>query len=181
MKITEGPLSGLLIIEPKVFKDERGFFYETFQLERYKKAGMPEFVQDNTSHSKRNALRGLHYQLPHSQGKLVTVTRGEVWDVVVDIRLSSPTFGKWFSITLTDKNHVQMYIPPGFAHGFCVLSEDTDFSYKCTNYYAPGCEYGIAWNDPKLNIPWPIQQPILSPKDEIYPLLHETPHEHLFA
>lgn len=181
MKITEGPMQGLLIIEPKVFKDERGFFYETFQMERYKKAGIPTFVQDNISHSKRNALRGLHYQLPHSQGKLVTVTRGEVWDVVVDIRISSPTFGKWFSITLTDKNHIQMYVPPGFAHGFCVLSEDTDFLYKCTDYYAPGCEYGIAWNDPKLNIPWPVKNPILSPKDEIFRALHETPHEHLFA
>jgi dTDP-4-dehydrorhamnose 3,5-epimerase len=181
MKITPGPLAGLLIIEPSVFKDERGYFFESHQQERYLEAGIPAFVQDNISHSKQHVLRGLHYQHPHAQGKLVGVIRGKVWDVAVDIRLQSPTFGQWFSIVLSDDNHNQLYIPPGFAHGFCVLSPEADFYYKCTDYYAPQSERGIIWNDKKLNIPWPVQQPILSPKDEIYPSLHEIAHEELFA
>lgn len=181
MNIKTAPLQGLIIIEPKVFNDERGYFYETFQQERYAKLGIPAFVQDNISHSKRHVLRGLHYQNPHGQGKLVSVTRGSVWDVVVDIRVQSPTFGQWFGITLSDENHTQMFIPAGFAHGFCVLSEAADFSYKCTDYYSPACEHGIAWNDPRLNITWPVQNPVLSPKDEVYPPLHEIAHEQLFA
>ncbi|RDI44795.1 dTDP-4-dehydrorhamnose 3,5-epimerase [Aquicella lusitana] len=181
MHTTNGPLSGLLIIEPRVFKDSRGYFFETHQQTRYGSLRIPHFVQDNVSRSHRNVLRGLHYQLPHAQGKLVWVTRGSVWDVVVDIRKSSPTFGQWFGITLSDENHIQMYIPPGFAHGFCVLSEEADFHYKCTDYYAPSYEHGIAWNDARLNIAWPVSSPVLSPKDEIYPALHEIAHENLFT
>lgn len=181
MKVTEAPLSGLMIFEPRIFADNRGYFYEVFQQNRYAECGLPRFVQDNVSRSKQNTLRGLHYQLPHEQGKLVWVTRGTVWDVAVDIRRTSPTFGQWFAITLSDENHTQMYIPPGFAHGFCVLSEEADFYYKCTDFYAPSSEQGIAWNDVNLNIPWPIKNPILSPKDEIYPSLYEITHECLFT
>lgn len=181
MKMTEGPLSGLLIFEPKIFNDNRGYFFEVFQAERYADVGIPPFVQDNISRSTKNVLRGLHYQLPRAQGKLVWVTRGTVWDIALDIRVSSPTFGQWFSIILSDENHTQMYIPPGFAHGFCVLSDEADFYYKCTDFYTPKAEHGIAWNDTNLNIPWPIQHPILSPKDEVYPHLKDIPHENLFA
>lgn len=181
MKISTAPLEGLIIIEPKVFVDARGYFFETFQSQRYADLGIPAFVQDNVSRSNKNVLRGLHYQLPHAQGKLVWVTRGSVWDVVIDIRVKSPTFGQWFGITLSDENHLQMYIPPGFAHGFCVQSEVADFHYKCTDFYTPSAEHGIRWNDPKLNIPWPISHPITSPKDDIYPTLNEIPHDQLFA
>jgi len=180
MKISAGPLAGLLIIEPSVFSDERGYFFETFQQHRYAEHGIPPFVQDNSSHSKRHVVRGLHYQLPHGQGKLVWVTRGEVWDVMVDIRVKSPTFGQWFAMTLNEKTHTQIYIPPGFAHGFCVLSDAADFHYKCTDFYKPGAEHGIAWNDPTINIPWPVKTPLLSPKDAKYPPLHEIAHEQLF-
>lgn len=181
MKITKTPLEGLLIIEPSIFKDERGYFFESYQQHRYAELGLPIFVQDNYSRSNKNVLRGLHYQFPHSQGKLVGVTRGSVWDVAVDIRQSSPTFGEWFSVTLSDENHLQMYIPPGFAHGFCVLSDIAEFYYKCSEYYKPNCECGIAWNDPHINIPWPIAHPILSTKDEMHPLLTEIYHDKLFA
>ncbi len=181
MKISTAPLSGLIILEPNIFKDERGYFYELFQQNRYNEYGMPTFVQTNVSHSKQNVLRGLHYQLPNAQGKLVGVINGKVWDVVVDIRKKSPTFGLWFSIILSDENHNQMYIPPGFAHGFCVLSETADFYYQCTDFYSPQSEKGIAWNDTEINIPWPIQEPILSSKDLVYPNLREINHEHLFT
>jgi dTDP-4-dehydrorhamnose 3,5-epimerase len=181
MNITNTPLQGLIIIEPDIFTDNRGYFFEVYQQQRYAEWGIPHFIQDNMSRSKRDTLRGLHYQLPHSQGKLVGVTRGTVWDVVVDIRVSSPTFGQWFSTTLSDENHRQIYIPPGFAHGFCVLSDEADFYYKCSDFYAPSCEQGIAWNDTRLNIPWRVKNPVLSPKDEVYPSLHEISHEKLFA
>lgn len=180
VKITTAPLQGLLIIEPQVFTDHRGHFFEAFQSKRYAEAGMPSFVQENVSWSKRDVLRGLHYQSPQFQGKLVWVTRGTVWDVAVDIRLSSPTFGQWFGISLSAENNTQLYVPPGFAHGFCVLSEDAIFHYQCTDFYMPGSEYGIAWNDSRLNIPWPVKNPILSSKDESYPALHEIVHERLF-
>jgi dTDP-4-dehydrorhamnose 3,5-epimerase len=180
MKTTEGKLPGLIIIEPQTYADNRGYFYENYQQQRYQELGIPAFVQDNFSRSRRNVLRGLHYQHPHAQGKLVYVTRGSVWDVVVDIRKNSATFGQWFGITLSEENHIQMYIPPGFAHGFCVLSEEADFHYKCTEYYSPGDEQGLAWNDANLNILWPIQNPILSPKDQVYPRLDECAHEKLF-
>lgn len=181
MQINSAPLSGLMILEPQIFNDERGYFFEMVQHHRYAKYGMPAFLQANISRSKKNVLRGLHYQLPHAQGKLIGVIRGSVWDVVVDIRRSSPTFAQWFSIELNDQNHLQMYIPPGFAHGFCVLSDEADFYYHCTDLYEPKSEKGILWNDPQLNISWPITQPILSAKDQIYPQLCGISHEHLFA
>jgi dTDP-4-dehydrorhamnose 3,5-epimerase len=180
MNVSAGPLAGLVIIEPRVFSDDRGYFYESFHQQRYHDLGLPTFVQDNVSRSKKNVLRGLHYQLPHSQGKLVGVTRGEVWDVVVDIRQSSSTFGQWFGITLSDQNRTQMYVPPGFAHGFCVLSEEADFYYKCTDFYTPAAERGLIWNDQAVNIPWPVSQPILAPKDLLYPSLNAISKEHLF-
>jgi len=181
MKITAGPLSGLLILEPNVFKDERGYFYEVFQAKRYAEMGMPPFVQDNFSHSTRNIIRGLHFQKPHPQGKLVYVTQGHVFDVAVDIRKSSATFGKWFGIHLSDENHIQLYIPPGFAHGFCTLSDEANFNYKCTEYYFPESETGIAYNDKQLNIAWPVENPILSDKDKKLPCLHECENDRLFA
>ena len=180
MNIIQTPLDGLVIIEPKMFADNRGYFYESYQQERYAALGIPPFVQDNISQSKKNVLRGLHYQLPRSQGKLVYVIRGRVWDVAVDIRRHSKTFGQSFGIILDDQKHTQMYIPPGFAHGFCVLSDEADFMYKCTDFYAPDCEHGIRWNDPALKIDWPVTLPILAPKDESYPTLAEIAHDHLF-
>jgi len=181
MKVSTTPLEGLLIIEPKLFTDARGYFFESYQQTRYADFGIPPFVQDNLSRSKKNVLRGLHFQHPHSQGKLVGVTQGTVWDVAVDIRKASPTFGKWFGMTLDSETHTQLYIPPGFAHGFCVLSEIADFYYKCTEFYDATAEHGIAWNDMALNIPWPVVHPLLSPKDELYPLLSEIHDEKLFT
>lgn len=180
MKISETDLPGVIIFEPKVFPDERGFFLETWSDNRYRQAGITRcFVQDNTSFSQKSTLRGLHYQHPHSQGKLVQVLSGEVFDAAVDIRLGSPTFGKSIGVILSGSNHKQMYIPPGFAHGFCVISETALFSYKCTDYYNASCEGGILWNDPDLGIEWPIDGPILSPKDSNYPLLKDVPAESL--
>jgi dTDP-4-dehydrorhamnose 3,5-epimerase len=181
MKISHAPLSGILIIEPRKFSDERGYFYESHQYNRYLEAGIPPLVQDNFSRSKRNTLRGLHFQKPNTQGKLAWVTRGTVWDVMVDIRRSSPTYKEWFGMTLSDESPLQIYIPPGFAHGFCVLSDEADFCYKCTDYYSPDDEHGILWNDREINIKWPIAQPILSPKDSLYPTLNEIENDKLFA
>lgn len=166
MEITKTRLDGVVIIEPKRFGDERGFFSETFQAKRYNDAGIAgPFVQDNFSHSQRGVLRGLHYQIQNPQGKLVTVVQGEVFDVAVDIRVNSPTFAQWVGVTLSRENGRQLYIPPGFAHGFCVVSETADFSYKCTDYYNPAAERSILWNDPDLGIEWPLTQPSVSPKD----------------
>ncbi|HLB42619.1 MAG TPA: dTDP-4-dehydrorhamnose 3,5-epimerase [Gammaproteobacteria bacterium] len=173
MKIIHTPLNELLVIKPKVFKDDRGYFLESFQENRYQALGMPNFVQDNLSHSKKNVLRGLHYQSPHPQGKLIWVVHGIIWDIALDIRSHSPTFGQWYSIELHSENHIQLYVPPGFAHGFCVLSKFADVYYKCTDIYIPIHEHGIAWNDPCLNIPWPIKNPILSQKDKALPTLRE--------
>jgi dTDP-4-dehydrorhamnose 3,5-epimerase len=181
MKVTETPLKNLLVIEPRIFPDARGFFYESYQHQRYHEHGIPELVQDNVSRSCKNTLRGLHYQLPNSQGKLVSVIRGSVWDVAVDIRKSSPTFGQWFGVVLDEDNHKQLYVPPGFAHGFCVLSEEVDFLYKCSDYYHPEHEHGIMWNDPEININWPINNPILSDKDKRFTKLSEISDEHLFT
>jgi len=181
MKVTETPLQGLLVIEPTVFKDSRGFFYESFQHQRYHEHSIPAMVQDNISRSEKNTLRGLHYQLPHAQGKLVSVIRGSVWDVAVDIRKSSPTFGQWFGTVLNDEEHKQLYIPPGFAHGFCVISDDADILFKCTAYYSPTTEQGIIWNDPALKITWPTATPVLSDKDKKYHTLQEIADERLFA
>lgn len=167
MHIRPTPLDGVVVIEPRVFADERGFFLETFQQQRFRDAGLPgEWTQDNFSRSQRGTLRGLHYQRHFPQGKLVYVTRGAVWDVAVDLRRNSPTFGRWHAEELSDENHRQMYIPPGFAHGFCVVSETADFVYKCTTSYRPDDERTLLWNDPQLGISWPEVEPrILSPKD----------------
>lgn len=172
MKIVETDLAGVVVVEPKVFGDARGFFYETWQKERYEDAGIKgTFVQDNVSFSRKGVLRGLHYQQPHSQGKLVSVLQGEVFDVAVDIRAGSPQFGKWTGVILSGENHRQLWIPEGFAHGFCVLSDTAYFSYKCTDVYTPACEGGILWNDPDIGIKWPMEEVVLSDKDQIYPLL----------
>ena len=154
------------LVIPDVFGDSRGFFQETCQVERYREAGIKAtFVQDNWSRSVRGTLRGLHYQLPNPQDKLVWVVRGEIYDIAVDIRRGSPTFGRWVSAILSDANHHQFYIPAGFAHGFCVLSDEADFMYKCSTYYSPKDEKGVLWSAPAMSIPWPIQQPILSKRD----------------
>lgn len=175
MKVTKTDLPGVLIIEPKAFGDERGFFLETFQSERYREAAgisLP-FVQDNHSRSKRGVLRGLHLQTRHVQGKLVRAARGEIFDVAADIDPKSPTFGRWVGVTLSDTNHRQLWIPPGYAHGFVVVSEIADFEYKCTDYYDPQAEAGVVWNDPDLRIAWPIEAPTLSDKDKRLPKLAE--------
>ena len=175
MKVTKTDLPGVLIIEPKAFGDERGFFLETFQSERYRDvAGISlPFVQDNHSRSKRGVLRGLHLQTRHVQGKLVRAARGEIFDVAADIDPKSPTFGRWVGVTLSDTNHRQLWIPPGYAHGFVVVSEIADFEYKCTDYYDPQAEAGVVWNDPDLRIAWPIEAPTLSDKDKRLPKLAE--------
>ncbi|QDU81055.1 dTDP-4-dehydrorhamnose 3,5-epimerase [Polystyrenella longa] len=168
MEVRPTSIPDVLLIKPSVFEDARGFFKETYQEERYHKIGVGvQFVQDNNSRSQRGTLRGLHYQLEHSQGKLVQVFRGEIFDVAVDLRRSSPTFGKWTSAILSEHNHLQLYIPPGFAHGFYVLSELAEFSYKCSDYYFPEHEKTLLWNDPQLDIEWPItESPLLSEKDQ---------------
>lgn len=174
MKVIETALPGVLIIEPKVFGDHRGFFLETFQVERYREAGISlPFVQDNHSRSQRGVLRGLHFQRSRPQGKLVSVGRGAVYDVAVDINPQSPTCGRFVGVELNDENHRQLWIPPGYAHGFCVLSEVADFQYKCTELYFPADEGGLIWNDPDVNIPWPLEAPQLSAKDQANPTLRE--------
>jgi dTDP-4-dehydrorhamnose 3,5-epimerase len=170
----------LVVLEPRVFADERGHFLETYQAERYGEHGIPErFVQDNLSFSTRGVLRGLHYQLGRPQGKLVYVVQGEVFDVSVDIRSGSPTFGHYEGIVLSSDSYRQVYIPEGFAHGFCVLSESAIVLYKCTDYYDPKEERGIRWDDPSLNIAWPISAPVLSKKDSTYPVLKDMSTEQL--
>ena len=173
MQVSKTPIDGLLIIEPKIFADPRGMFYEVYSENRYEEHGIPCFVQDNHSVSKKGVLRGLHYQVNPGQGKLVRVTRGEVFDVAVDIRKQSPTYGKWWGLSLSETNNFQLYIPIGFAHGFCVLSESAEVLYKCSDYYSPENERGILWNDPDLAIDWPVKDPILSEKDAVYPLFRE--------
>ena len=180
MKLTETDLPGVIIIEPDVFSDERGFFMETWHQLKYKEAGLPaRFVQDNLSYSGKGVLRGLHFQCPNTQGKLVFVLRGEVFDVAVDIRSGSPTCGRWTGIMLSGDNKLQLYIPEGFAHGFCVTSETALFAYKCTDIYNPRAEGGIIWNDPDIGIEWPFKEPVLSEKDKVYPLLSEISPERL--
>lgn len=174
MNVIKTPLPGVLVFEPDVFSDQRGFFLETYHQQRYQEAGIAEaFVQDNHSHSSQGTLRGLHYQLRHPQGKLVRVCSGEVFDVAVDIRRGSPHFGQWYGEYLSAKNNKQLYVPPGFAHGFCVLSQTADFMYKCTDFYDPTDERGVAWDDQNLGINWPINAPILSTKDAALPKLSE--------
>jgi dTDP-4-dehydrorhamnose 3,5-epimerase len=180
MQVIRTPLIGLLIIEPKVFGDQRGFFLETYSQQRYQNANIPcEFTQDNISRSSIAVLRGLHYQLQYPQAKLVTVTKGRVFDVAVDIRQGSPNFGQWYGIELSDENHRQFFIPAGFAHGFSVLSETADFSYKCSDYYHAEDEKGIAWNDPDLAIDWQIETPLLAEKDKQYSFLRDVPKKDL--
>lgn len=167
MRVTQIDIPGVLLFEPVLLSDHRGAFVETYHEDRYRNAGIRErFVQDNYSRSIRHTLRGLHFQEPQAQGKLVMALEGTVFDVVVDIRKGSPTFGKWYGVELSGDNLRQMYIPPGCAHGFCVTSASASFLYKCTAYYSPEHDRGVRWNDPALGIPWPISQPILSRKDE---------------
>jgi len=166
MEIIDLPLAGLKLIHPRLFPDHRGYFLETWQQQKLANLGFSEkFVQDNLSYSKQGVLRGLHYQYPTWQGKLVLAVQGEIFDVAVDIRRDSPTFGKWYGQVLNDQSHEQLYIPPGFAHGFCVLSESARVLYKCTDYYAPGEEFTLLWNDPEIGIDWPVKDPILAAKD----------------
>ena len=167
MKVIETGIEGLVIIEPQVFGDERGFFMETFQGKKFAELGLPtHFVQDNHSRSKKGILRGLHIQTQNTQGKLVRVISGEVYDVAVDLRKDSPTYGQWRGVTLSGENKKMFWVPEGFAHGFYVTSESADFVYKCTDYYTPEHDMSIAWNDPELNIEWPvIEPPQLSGKD----------------
>ena len=170
----------VLLIEPHMFPDSRGFFMETFHRRKYLEIGIDAtFVQDNRSHSKKGTLRGLHYQLKNPQGKLIYVISGEIFDVAVDIRSGSPTFGKWIGALLSGTNNHQVYVPEGFAHGFCVLSETANVVYKCTDYYAPGDEYGISWADPDIDIDWGSDNPILSEKDARYPALSNQPKAYL--
>jgi dTDP-4-dehydrorhamnose 3,5-epimerase len=181
MKITRCELEGLLLLEPKVFGDARGFFMETWNARRYEEAGIAgPFVQDNISVSRRGALRGLHFQNPNPQGKLVSVLQGQVLDVAVDLRRRSATFGRWHATNLSEENKRQFYIPPGFAHGFLVLSEWAMFHYKCTAFYSPQDELTIRWNDPDIGIDWPQQAPALSDKDAKGLRLRDVPDERLF-
>jgi dTDP-4-dehydrorhamnose 3,5-epimerase len=175
MKVTPLAIPDVLLIEPAAHRDGRGFFLESYHEPRYRAAGIDvAFVQDNQSRSARGTLRGLHWQTaPHPQAKLVRVLWGEIFDVAVDVRPGSPTFGRWVGATLSGENFLQMYVPVGFAHGFCVTSEAADVAYKCSDVYDPGSERGLAWNDPALAIDWPIADPILSHRDQAHPTLDE--------
>jgi dTDP-4-dehydrorhamnose 3,5-epimerase len=180
VKVTPTALPDVLLIEPKVFGDARGYFFESYSARRYAEAGIvAPFVQDNVSFSRRGVLRGLHYQHPFGQGKLVGVLRGEVFDVAVDVRRGSPTFGRWLGTCLSAKNKRQLYIPPGFAHGFLVTSPDAIFAYKCTEYYNAEAERCIRWNDPAIGIAWPVDVPVISAKDTNAATLDALPEEWL--
>ncbi len=181
MELIQTAIPEVLLIEPDVFGDHRGFFLETWNRDRYLTAGFPdvEFVQDNHSRSCKGVLRGLHFQLNHPQGKLVQVATGSVFDVAVDIRVGSPTFAQWVGHELTEKNHHQLWIPPGFAHGFCVLSEVADFTYKCTDIYRPDDESGIIWSDPDIGVEWSVEAPNLSTKDQLFTTLSKISEEKL--
>ncbi len=173
-------LPGVLIIELDMFKDERGFFMETYHYRKHTEAGIGiPFVQDNHSHSRKGTLRGLHYQLRHAQDKLVYVITGEIFDVAVDVRYGSSTFGKWAGVTLSQENKRQIFIPKGFAHGFCVLSKTADVVYKCSDFYTPGDDFGIYWADPDIGIEWPVKDPVLSERDSRNPRLKEIPEDML--
>ena len=177
-KIIETPINGLLIIETKIFKDDRGFFLESYNLRDFEEIGLDlKFVQDNLSRSKKGVLRGLHFQLRYPQGKLVRVISGRVYDVAVDLRVNSPTFGRWFGIELTGENGLAFYIPEGFAHGFLTLQDNTYFFYKCTEFYYPDDDLGVIWNDPEINISWPLEEVenlIISDKDKRLPSFREV-------
>jgi dTDP-4-dehydrorhamnose 3,5-epimerase len=174
--IQKTKLQGAVVVQPDVFGDDRGYFLETWNRQTYAEAGLDiGFVQDNLSFSRRGTLRGLHFQNPRAQGKLVSVLVGEVFDVAVDIRANSPTFGQWIGVRLSAENKRQFYIPPGFAHGFCVTSETALFAYKCTEFYSAKAEASIRWNDPDLDIDWPVDEPLLSEKDRHAPYLKDFP------
>lgn len=180
--VRETALSEVRVIEPRIYRDERGAFYETWHEQRYAAFGVNEsFVQDNISRSGRGVLRGLHFQHPNGQGKLVQVLEGEVFDVAVDVRAGSPTFGQWAGVTLSSDNGLQCWIPQGFAHGFCVTSERAVFAYKCTAYYDPGSEHTLRWNDPDVGIDWPVAKPELSAKDRDGALLKDLTADQLPA
>lgn len=174
MRVLSVEIPGILVIEPDVFRDSRGYFLETYHHAKYFQAGIGEsFVQDNRSRSIKNVIRGLHAQRQQTQGKLIHVIEGEVFDVAVDVRRGSPTFGRWFGIRLSEENFKQVFVPPGFVHGFAVLSSVAQVEYKCTDFYRPGEEITIRWNDPEIGIDWPVKEPILSEKDKSAPLLSE--------
>ena len=180
LSVTSFPVQGVRMIHPVCHGDQRGYFIETYHGRRYAEQGLAEtFVQDNHSRSGRGTLRGLHFQLYHPQAKLVLVTQGTIWDVAVDIRRGSPTFGKWVGEELSDENHAQLFIPQGFAHGFCVLSETADIWYKCTDYYDPADDRGLLWSDPDLAIPWPVLNPLISGKDTRQPRLCDVAADQL--
>ena len=172
---TDGEISGLIIVEPRVFPDDRGFFFESYKQSDFVESGITgPFVQDNHSRSSKGVLRGLHFQhAPHAQGKLVRVTRGRLWDVAVDIRKGSPTFGKWQAVELTEENRLMFYIAPGFAHGFVALEDGTELQYKCTAEYNSRADAGIRWDDPDIGIDWPITDVLVSPKDAKLPFLKD--------
>jgi dTDP-4-dehydrorhamnose 3,5-epimerase len=175
LNVTQTPLPGVLLIEPRVFADERGFFLETYNAARFREIGIGDgFVQDNHSRSRRGVLRGLHYQEPNAQGKLVRCSAGAIYDVAVDIRVGSPTFGKWYGVELSGENRRMLWVPPGYAHGFCALTDDADMIYKCTALYDAKSDRAIAWNDPAIGIRWPLADPIVSEKDAAAPRLAEA-------
>jgi dTDP-4-dehydrorhamnose 3,5-epimerase len=175
VKFLTTPLSGVLLVEPDVWRDARGFFLESYHADKYRDGGIGQpFVQDNHSRSARGTLRGLHAQWRRPQGKLVRVLQGEIFDVAVDVRRGSPTFGKWFGATLSSENHRQIWVPAGFVHGFCVTSETAEVEYKCTDVYDPGGELGVLWNDPDIGIEWPVREPVLSSKDAAAPRLKDV-------
>ncbi len=181
IEIQATPLKEVLIVRPKVYADHRGFFYESYHEKEFRDAGINvTFVQDNHSRSTKHTLRGLHYQINPGQGKLIRAIVGEIFDVAVDIRWNSPTFGQWFGITLSAENKMQLYVPVGFAHGFCVMSDSAEVIYKCTDYYSPKDERGIIWNDPEIGIQWPTFEPILSDRDQKHPYLHEIGRDFIY-
>ncbi len=179
MTVRETSLPGLLVVEPRVFEDARGFFLERFHAPRYAEHGIGGLVQDNHSRSERGVLRGLHFQRRHPQGKLVEVARGRIWDVAVDLRPGSATFGQWEGVELDDTSRRQLWVPAGFGHGFCVLSDVADVLYSCTDVYRPGDEGGVAWDDPDLGIEWPVDAPVLSAKDQSWPRLADLDRDGL--
>jgi dTDP-4-dehydrorhamnose 3,5-epimerase len=175
MKLVPTALPGVLLLEPDVFGDDRGFFLETWHAERFREAGLPAFVQANHAHSRRGVLRGLHFQLVRPQAKLVWAISGEILDVAVDIRRGSASFGQWVGATLSGENHRQLFVPAGFAHGYCVLSERADVSYLCSDVYWPGGDRGVRWDDPAIGVAWPPGEKLLSAKDRALPLLANAP------
>lgn len=178
MEVETTKLPGVVHLVPRIFADPRGFFLETYSTRSFPEE-QTRFVQDNLSYSSKGTLRGMHLQQPHAQGKLVMAITGTIWDVAADVRVGSPTFGQWVAFELSSEKKDQLYVPPGYAHGFCVLSETAHVLYKCTELYQPGAELGIRFDDPDLAIPWPVQQPLLSAKDAAALRLAEIPHEQL--